>query len=170
MAGDSSPSSLNLGHFHRSLVVYLLHFGFGEISPSPCVHIGEAIPFVHFKFTHSDFDIQAEVVFTGDSAFCQVLTQHVLMRLFTTLDLRHQSPSGFCKITHGSTNESFPPFVLLSVCSSRSLSSANADERADFPSGPFVNGGFVENLRSRVIFSCALVEIYILTNLNGLES
>lgn len=88
---------------------------------------------------------------------------------FAVFNLVNQSSSCLGKVAHTAADEAFPPNMLLLVCALRSLSCANADEHADFSSGPFVAHGFVENLRCGVVFASALVEEDGLADLDGLE-
>jgi hypothetical protein len=92
------------------------------------------------------------------------------MSVLTALNLRYQASSCLGKVAHAAPHEAFPPLVLLVVGTSRSFPSPDANENADIPARPFIHGGFLQNLRARVISPCAFIVKDTLPDFDRLES
>lgn len=165
----SDLCSVDASELSGGIQVHTLNFIPCEVSAGVGADVGKTIPLVHAEFSDADFDIETVVIFLVDSALGQVLPEHVLVSVFATLDLRNQASPSLRKISHTAADEAFPPEVLLVGSSIGPLSRADADEHADFSSGPFAADSLVQNLGGGVVFSGAFVDKDRVADLDGLE-
>jgi hypothetical protein len=59
---------LNFGDLDSCIVNHLPDFRFGKISSCARAHFGKAIPFIHTKLAHSDFDVQSAIILGCNSS------------------------------------------------------------------------------------------------------
>ena len=165
----SAFRSFNLGHLGTCILDDPLRFSLGNIPPGARADVGQSIPFIHSKFTHSDFDIQPIVIFWVNATLSQMLAKHVLMSVFTAFNFRYQPSSRFRKITHASSDKALPPLVLFVVCAAWSLARPNTHKYANVPPRILIDCGLVHDLRSRIIIPCTFVDENGLPDLYGLK-
>jgi len=168
--GQSLVHAVDLGELDTGAEDHLLHLWSGQVATGVGADVGQTVPFVHAKLSHADLDVQAVVVVFADVALGQVLAQHVVVNTFASFDLSDQTSSGFGKDTQCVAKEVLPPFVLPVVGAGGPLACSHADEDTDFPSGPFVHGGFFQHLRRRVVRAGSLIDEKALSDLDGFKS
>ena len=169
MRRQSLVHPVDLGKLDAGTKDHLLHLWFGEVAPGVGANICQAIPFVHAKFSYTDLDVQTVVVVLADTAFRQVVAQHVMVDILTPLDLVDQTSSRLCKDANSISKEVFPPLVLPIVGARWTSPRPHADEHTNFSPRPFVHSGFFQYLRGRVVCPGTLVDEKTLSDLNWFE-
>lgn len=145
MGGETAMRAVDLGQLRGTFRSHGLHLRLRQISPCAGADVGQTIPLVHPKLSHAHLHVQPVVVFLLDVALGQVLLEHLLVDLFTPLDLRNQPPPCLREAAQGIAKEILPPFMLSMARPRRSLSGPNTDKDPDLPARPFVNGRFIES-------------------------
>jgi hypothetical protein len=162
-------AEMNFRKFGSSVEILLLYIGAGKMHTCTGADIAEAVPFIHTVLADTNLDIETIVVLAVDLTLRQIFLNHILMRLFTCLNLCDKSATGFGKVTHATSDKVFPPLMLAVIGAWRTFASAYAEKDTDLSSWPFIANGLVQNLRAWVVFTSTFVQESALTNLNRLE-
>lgn len=162
--------AVDLGELDARAEDHLFHLGLCQVATSVGTDIGQPIPFVHTKLADPDFNVQPVVVVLADIAFCQMLPQHLIMNILAALDLGDQTSSCFGKDAQGVSEKVLPPFVLPIVGAWRAPAGPYTDENPNFPPGPFIHGGFFQDLWGRVVRAGTFVDEEMLSDLDRFES
>ena len=169
MRRQSLVHPVDLGELDAGTQDHLFYLWFRQVAPGVGANIRQAIPFVHAKFSYTDLDVQTVVVVLADTAFRQVVAQHVMVDILTPLDLVDQTSSRLCKDANSISKEVFPPLVLPIVGARWTSPRPHADEHTNFSPRPFVHSGFFQYLRGRVVCPGTLVDEKTLSDLNWFE-
>ena len=140
----------HLGHLTGAVIEHDFYAGGVEIGQRAVADLGQPIPFIHAKFAHANFDIQAKVVVRVDLPFGQVDGQHFLMCLLAAFDLGDEFPFGFGKGAQ-TPSKAFPPFGLFVWRAARAFARAYAEEKTDGLARPLIEDSFVQDLRGRIV-------------------
>jgi hypothetical protein len=138
--------AVDLGELDARIQNHLLHLGLGQIAPCVGADIRQAIPLVHAELAHSNLDVETVVVVQGDIAPGEIVLQHVLVNVFTALDLRDEASSCLGECAQRIAEEILPPLVRAVVGTRRPTASPNTNKHANFSTGPLINNGFIKNL------------------------
>lgn len=169
MRGQPTMHALNLGELDAGVENRLLHLRPDQIAPGIGADIGQPAPFVHPELPHAHLDVQAVVIVLAHVALWQVLPDHLHVDVLAAFDFRNQPSSRLGERAQCISEEVLPPLVALAVCSRRSLAGSHADEDANFPPRPLVDGRLIQYLRRRIVRAGTFVDEDMLSNLNGFK-
>ena len=131
-------------------------------------NLGERVPLVHTKLSHTNVNVESIVVFRVDLTLRKVVF-HLFVCLLAAFNLRNEFASCFSEVADPARDKALPPKMFLSVRSIWSLSCADTKEHTNFAAWPLVAYGLVEDHRSWVVFARAFVQKHGLSYLDWFE-
>jgi hypothetical protein len=112
MCSHALVHALDLGKADARIEDLLLDLRSGEVSSGVGADICQSVPLVHAEFSNAHLDVETAVDVLTDVPLSKNVSQHLLVNILATLDLRDKSSPRLGKCTQRVAKEILPPFML----------------------------------------------------------